>query len=56
MLGMMTSYPYGEVPGHFHVVFVVIQPHLCHPQGVTLHSAAQVRGVRFMKAFDVSDL
>lgn len=48
------SYPYGEVPCDFHVVFVVIHPHLCHAQCITSHSGCQVRRVRLFQSFNVS--
>lgn len=45
-----------EIPSQVHIVFVFIHPHLCDPQGVSLHGDAQIRHVRFVGPFNVGDL
>lgn len=45
-----------QVPSQVDVVFVLVHPHFCHPQGVSFHGHAQVRHVGLVGSLNVGDL
>lgn len=45
-----------QVPSQVDVVFVLVHPDFCYPQGISLHDHAQVRHVGLVVPLNVGDL
>lgn len=45
-----------QVPSQVDVVFVLVHPDFCYPQGISLHGHAQVRHVGLVVPLNVGDL
>ena len=45
-----------QVPGQIDIVFVLVHPHLCYPQGVPLHCGAEVWHIGLVGPLNVGNL